>query len=119
MQTKPQAALTTLFALLLGYGLMQMGNTFQGTLLSIPRWYRELFARSDRRGRVRLLGRYPDWITALRKMDSKNWTHSGLLGARSDCVDRAACALACDSSDFLGCRARADRVLLCRTVHGR
>ena len=35
MQTKPQAALTTLFGLLLGYGLMQMGNTFQGTLLSI------------------------------------------------------------------------------------
>jgi MFS family permease len=35
METKPRAALTTLFALLLGYGLMQMGNTFQGTLLSI------------------------------------------------------------------------------------
>ena len=30
-----RAILSSLFALLLGYGLMQMGNTFQGTLLSI------------------------------------------------------------------------------------
>jgi MFS family permease len=35
MQTPPRAAVTTLFGLLLGFGLMQMGNTFQGTLLSI------------------------------------------------------------------------------------
>jgi MFS family permease len=35
MQSTPQATLATLFALLLGFGLMQMGNTFQGTLLSI------------------------------------------------------------------------------------
>jgi MFS family permease len=35
MQGTPQATLATLFALLLGFGLMQMGNTFQGTLLSI------------------------------------------------------------------------------------
>ena len=35
MQSTPQANLATLFALLLGFGLMQMGNTFQGTLLSI------------------------------------------------------------------------------------
>ena len=35
MQTTPRATLATLFALLLGFGLMQMGNTFQGTLLSI------------------------------------------------------------------------------------
>ena len=30
-------SLSGLVALLLGFGLMQMGNTFQGTLLSIPR----------------------------------------------------------------------------------
>jgi MFS family permease len=35
MQGAERAAVSTLFALLLGYGLMQIGNTFQGTLLSI------------------------------------------------------------------------------------
>jgi MFS family permease len=35
MQTTPRGTLATLLALLLGFGLMQMGNTFQGTLLSI------------------------------------------------------------------------------------
>jgi MFS family permease len=35
MQTPPRGILTTLLALLLGFGLMQMGNSFQGTLLSI------------------------------------------------------------------------------------
>jgi len=35
MRGTPQATLATLLALLLGFGLMQMGNTFQGTLLSI------------------------------------------------------------------------------------
>jgi hypothetical protein len=35
MQPQQRAALPTLFALLLGFGLMQMGNTLQGTLLSI------------------------------------------------------------------------------------
>lgn len=35
MQTTPRGSLATLLALFLGFGLMQMGNTFQGTLLSI------------------------------------------------------------------------------------
>jgi MFS family permease len=35
MQSKHQATLGTLLGLLLGFGLMQMGNTLQGTLLSI------------------------------------------------------------------------------------
>jgi MFS family permease len=35
MQTQQRAALPTLLALLLGFGLMQMGNTLQGTLLSV------------------------------------------------------------------------------------
>ncbi len=35
MQGVERVTVSTLFALLLGYGLMQMGNTFQGTLLSI------------------------------------------------------------------------------------
>ncbi|MBV8587990.1 MAG: MFS transporter [Verrucomicrobia bacterium] len=35
MPATQRANLSSLFALLLGYGLMQMGNTFQGTLLSI------------------------------------------------------------------------------------
>src|ERR1700730_10872066 len=35
MQTQQRATLPTLFALLLGFGLMQMGNTLQGTLLSV------------------------------------------------------------------------------------
>src|SRR5271166_6855231 len=35
MQSKNQATLGTLLGLLLGFGLMQMGNTLQGTLLSI------------------------------------------------------------------------------------
>jgi MFS family permease len=35
MQTVPRAALPTLLALLLGFGLMQVGNTLQGTLLSV------------------------------------------------------------------------------------
>src|ERR1700730_1905152 len=35
MQTVQRATLPTLLALLLGFGLMQMGNTLQGTLLSI------------------------------------------------------------------------------------
>lgn len=35
MQTNPRASSVTLLALFLGFGLMQMGNTFQGTLLSI------------------------------------------------------------------------------------
>lgn len=35
MQTSLRNVLPTLLALLLGYGLMQMGNTLQGTLLSI------------------------------------------------------------------------------------
>jgi MFS family permease len=35
MQTTQRATLSTLFALLLGFGLMQMGNTLQGTLLSV------------------------------------------------------------------------------------
>jgi MFS family permease len=35
MQTTQRANISTLFALLLGFGLMQMANTFQGTLLSI------------------------------------------------------------------------------------
>src|SRR6476619_2674955 len=35
MQTVQRPTLPTLFALLLGFGLMQMGNTLQGTLLSI------------------------------------------------------------------------------------
>jgi hypothetical protein len=35
MQGIERVTLSTLFALLLGYGLMQMGNTFQSTLLSI------------------------------------------------------------------------------------
>jgi hypothetical protein len=35
MQGAERVTVSTLFALLLGYGLMQMGNTFQGTLLSI------------------------------------------------------------------------------------
>src|ERR1700746_3933183 len=35
MQTEQRATLTTLLALLLGFGLMQMGNTLQGTLLSV------------------------------------------------------------------------------------
>ena len=35
MQTVQRPTVPTLFALLLGFGLMQMGNTLQGTLLSI------------------------------------------------------------------------------------
>ena len=35
MQTTQRATLPTLLALLLGFGLMQMGNTLQGTLLSV------------------------------------------------------------------------------------
>jgi MFS family permease len=35
MSTSLRNVLPTLFALLLGYGLMQMGNTLQGTLLSV------------------------------------------------------------------------------------
>src|SRR5258706_13045136 len=35
MQGVERVTVSTLFALLLGYGLMQMGNTCQGTLLSI------------------------------------------------------------------------------------
>src|SRR3954464_2069100 len=35
MQGVERVTVSTLFALLLGYGLMQMGNTFQGTLLSV------------------------------------------------------------------------------------
>ena len=35
MQSVERPTVSTLFALLLGYGLMQMGNTCQGTLLSI------------------------------------------------------------------------------------
>jgi hypothetical protein len=35
MQTKQQATMATLLGLLLGFGLMQMGNALQGTLLSI------------------------------------------------------------------------------------
>jgi xanthosine utilization system XapX-like protein len=35
MQATPRVALTTLLALLLGYGLMEMGNTLQGTPLSV------------------------------------------------------------------------------------
>jgi MFS family permease len=35
MQTVQRAALPTLLALLLGFGLMQVGNTLQGTLLSV------------------------------------------------------------------------------------
>src|ERR1700760_5004783 len=35
MQTPKRATLPTLLALLLGFGLMQMGNTLQGTLLTI------------------------------------------------------------------------------------
>jgi MFS family permease len=35
MQTVQRAALPALIALLLGFGLMQMGNTLQGTLLSV------------------------------------------------------------------------------------
>ena len=35
MGTQQRATLPTLFALLLGFGLMQMGNTLQGTLLSV------------------------------------------------------------------------------------
>jgi len=35
MQTQQRAAVPTLLALLLGFGLMQMGNTLQGTLLSV------------------------------------------------------------------------------------
>src|SRR5258708_5026670 len=35
MQTVQRATVSTLLALLLGFGLMQMGNTLQGTLLSI------------------------------------------------------------------------------------
>ena len=35
MQTLQRAPLLTLLALLLGFGLMQMGNTLQGTLLSV------------------------------------------------------------------------------------
>src|ERR1700741_3828817 len=35
MQTTSRATVATLFGLLLGFGLMQMGNPFQGTLLSI------------------------------------------------------------------------------------
>jgi hypothetical protein len=50
MQATPRAALTALLALLLGYGLMQMGNTLQGMLLSV-RGELERFApaHSDRR----------------------------------------------------------------------
>ena len=35
MQTGQRATVSTLLALLLGFGLMQMGNTLQGTLLSV------------------------------------------------------------------------------------
>ena len=35
MQTTQRATVPTLLALLLGFGLMQMGNTLQGTLLSV------------------------------------------------------------------------------------
>jgi hypothetical protein len=35
MRTQKRATLPTLFALPLGFGLMQMGNTLQGTLLSV------------------------------------------------------------------------------------
>src|SRR6478672_2653808 len=35
MQTNQRATVATLLGLLLGFGLMQMGNTLQGTLLSI------------------------------------------------------------------------------------
>jgi hypothetical protein len=35
MQTVQRPTVPTLSALLLGFGLMQMGNTLQGTLLSI------------------------------------------------------------------------------------
>jgi MFS family permease len=35
MQTQQRATVPTLLALLLGFGLMQMGNTLQGTLLSV------------------------------------------------------------------------------------
>ena len=35
MQSEQRATLATLVALLLGFGLMQMGNTLQGTLLSV------------------------------------------------------------------------------------
>ena len=36
MSTTLQTTLATLTALLFGYGLMQMGNTLQGTLLRVP-----------------------------------------------------------------------------------
>ena len=35
MQTGQRATVSTLLALLMGFGLMQMGNTLQGTLLSV------------------------------------------------------------------------------------
>jgi MFS family permease len=35
MQTEQRATVSTMLALLLGFGLMQMGNTLQGTLLSV------------------------------------------------------------------------------------
>jgi xanthosine utilization system XapX-like protein len=50
MQATPRVALTTLLALLLGYGLMEMGNTLQGTPLSVRgELARFTPAHSDRR----------------------------------------------------------------------
>ena len=117
MPARLMAAIPALPALLLGFFLMQTGNTFQGTILQHPRRDRGLHARADRRGRSRFLGRRHHRIATRRCHDTARRTHSDLRNLRSDRRRRAARASSCGGSVRVDSGASADWVLLRRHVH--
>jgi hypothetical protein len=98
MQPTPRATLPTLLALLLGFGLMQMGNTLQGTLLSV-RGGIEDFSPAQ----IGAVGA-GFWVGV-----PKRRAYSGVSGSWSGRLDRAAPAPAGNGSDSVDSGSRPDR----------
>ena len=113
------ATIPALPALLLGFLLMQTGNTFQGTVLSIRGEIEGFTPGSNRRGWGGLLGRHHYWIVARREGDTAGWPHSNLRGLRSHRRDRAARAPSCGGSVRVDRGAGAHRLLFRGHVHCR
>ncbi len=119
MPASLMAAIPALPALLLGFFLMQTGNTFQGTILSIRGEIEGFTPGANRRGRGGLLGRRHYRIVARRGSDPAGWPHSNLRGLRSNRRHRAARAPSRGGSVRVDRGASADRILFRRHVHCR
>src|SRR5918993_1292894 len=93
MSSTLRTIIPPLIALLTGYGLMQMGNTLQGTLLSV-------------RGGIEGF--------AAREIDPQGRSHSNFRGTRGDRLNSCSASSADDQLARLDRGPCVDRLLLCR-----